>query len=150
MTLGPVAVAPRGPGGGLGYDPRCLVRDLSPRYSALARPTDVLAAVATCQDIGCFDAQLEKLDGVHAGGHFSMGGLGVDAYSSAGDPAFWLHHAQVDRVWSLWQSLDPRARLSQTWGTGTALNSKWANIEHPHNPPCLLLTTSFLTIRVSV
>ncbi|KAL2016187.1 hypothetical protein VTK56DRAFT_4076 [Thermocarpiscus australiensis] len=54
-----------------------------------------------------------------------MGGLGLDAFASAGDPAFWLHHAQVDRMWAIWQNLDAKKRTSyQTMQTGTAFNSR--------------------------
>ncbi|KAJ8121953.1 hypothetical protein O1611_g9966 [Lasiodiplodia mahajangana] len=51
-----------------------------------------------------------------------MGGLGNDPFSSAGDPAFFLHHAQIDRMWTLWQNLNLRNRTSQVFGTGTAFN----------------------------
>ncbi|EEP76188.1 predicted protein [Uncinocarpus reesii 1704] len=123
VNLGPVAFEPKGPNNGLGYNPRCLMRDLSLKYSNQTRPTNVLATLTSgCEDLGCFDTVLEAIDGIHAGGHFSMGGLGIDAYSSTGDPAFWLHHAQVDRVWTIWQNLDPKARTHQVFGTGTAFN----------------------------
>jgi tyrosinase len=36
---------------------------------------------------------------MHAAGHFSIGGDGGDVFSSPNDPAFFLHHAMVDRVW---------------------------------------------------
>lgn len=124
VTLGPVAFEPRGPNGGLGYNPRCLSRDLSLEWGNNTKPTDVLSQLTTCNDVGCFEEQLEAINGVHAGGHFTMGGLGIDAYSSAGDPAFWLHHANVDRMWTLWQNLAPKKRINQVSGTGTAFNSK--------------------------
>ena len=42
--------------------------------------------------------------GVHGGGHYSLGGdPGNDVYVSPGDPAFYLHHAMIDRVWWIWQ-----------------------------------------------
>lgn len=41
--------------------------------------------------------------GPHGGGHFTIGGdPGGDLFTSPGDPAFFLHHAQVDRLWTLW------------------------------------------------
>ncbi|KAI1149682.1 Di-copper centre-containing protein [Nemania diffusa] len=122
VTLGPVAFEPKGPDGGLGYNPRCLSRDISFEWSNHTKPTDVLSLLTTCKDVGCFDNQIEMIDGVHAGGHFSMGGLGIDAYSSAGDPAFWLHHSQIDRMWTIWQNLNPQNRTLQVSETGTAFN----------------------------
>ncbi|KAI1129745.1 Di-copper centre-containing protein [Nemania abortiva] len=134
VTLGPVAFEPKGPDGGLGYNPRCLSRDISLEWSNHTKPTDVLSVLTTCNDLECFDTQLEAIDGVHAGGHFSMGGLGIDPYASAADPAFWLHHAQVDRVWTIWQNLNPHNRTLQVSGTGTAFNE-------PPSPNVTLNTT---------
>lgn len=34
------------------------------------------------------------------------GDPGADALISPGDPAFWVHQAQVDRVYWIWQNLD--------------------------------------------
>ena len=38
----------------------------------------------------------------HNGGHRWIGG-DMATMSSPNDPAFWFHHAQVDRIWSIWQ-----------------------------------------------
>ncbi|KAI9760561.1 MAG: hypothetical protein M1835_000146 [Candelina submexicana] len=123
VNLGPIAYAPQGPNGGLGYNPRCLARDLSPGFSNQTKPSDVVKVIGEPQDLYNFDDVFEGLTGVHAGGHFQMGGLGIDAFASPGDPAFYLHHAQVDRVWTLWQGLKPEERLNQVFGTSTAFNT---------------------------
>lgn len=63
--------------------------------------------------------------GVHGGGHYSMGGdPGRDFFVSPGDPLFYLHHAQIDRVWWIWQQLDRKTRTGAQGisGTGTFLN----------------------------
>ncbi len=99
------------------------MRDLSLNFSNQTKPTDVVKVISEPQDIGSFDELFESLTGVHAGAHFSMGGAGIDAFASPVDPAFYLHHAQVDRVWTIWQGLKPRERLDQVYGTGTAFNS---------------------------
>jgi tyrosinase len=50
--------------------------------------------------------------GVHPAGHFTISGdPGSDFYVSPGDPAFWLHHSMIDRVWYIWQSQDMANRL---------------------------------------
>lgn len=99
-------------------DPRCLVRDINLNYSNQTKPSDVTKLLSSCTDLGCFDT-------VHAGGHFSVGGLGYDAFSSPGDPVFYLHHAQVDHMWTVWQNLDPKNRTSQVYGTQTSFNGEW-------------------------
>ncbi|KAF7864418.1 hypothetical protein EAF04_006552 [Stromatinia cepivora] len=134
VSLGPVAYAPYGPDHGLGYNPRCLSRDISPIWSNNTKPSDVVKLIKNSPDLGTFDTNLEALDGVHAGGHFAMGGLGLDAYASAGDPAFWLHHTMVDKVWGLWQNLDAGERGRQVYGTSTAFNV----------PPCPNVTLDTL------
>jgi len=128
VNLGPIAYAPKDGDGGLAYNPRCLSRDISLIWANNTRPTSVTTLIKGSEDLGDFDTNLEAIDGVHAGGHFTIGGLGLDAYASAGDPAFWVHHAQVDRVWSLWQGLDAKNRLNQTYGTSTAFNGKLSSL----------------------
>jgi tyrosinase len=41
---------------------------------------------------------------------------------SPGDPAFYTHHAQIDRVWNIWQALDFENRQDAISGTSTFLN----------------------------
>lgn len=47
-----------------------------------------------------------------------------DLFISPGDPAFYFHHAQVDRVWTLWQGRDLARRENELMGTTTWFNSK--------------------------
>lgn len=42
----------------------------------------------------------------------------MDVYSSPNDPIFWIHHAQVDYLWALWQKAD-KARLADIGGART-------------------------------
>jgi tyrosinase len=62
--------------------------------------------------------------GVHGSGHFSLGGIELDVFVSPSDPMFWLHHAQIDRLWAIWQGQDLRGRTRQVWGTGTNADSE--------------------------
>ncbi|KAF8055434.1 tyrosinase [Lyophyllum atratum] len=48
---------------------------------------------------------------VHDAGHRLLGGDMADTYSSPGDPLFFLHHANLDRIWWTWQMADPAKRL---------------------------------------
>jgi tyrosinase len=50
--------------------------------------------------------------GVHGSAHFTIGSdPGGDFYTSPGDPAFWLLHGMIDRVWYIWQSQDLPNRM---------------------------------------
>lgn len=43
----------------------------------------------------------------HNRGHGWIGGDMANPMISPRDPAFWFHHAQVDRIWALWQQNNP-------------------------------------------
>lgn len=42
------------------------------------------------------------LEGIHGSVHNAIGGDMATSHSPA-DPVFWLHHANVDRLWAKWQ-----------------------------------------------
>ncbi|SPN96684.1 related to Tyrosinase [Cephalotrichum gorgonifer] len=53
---------------------------------------------------------LTSLESVHDDIHGRTGGSGGHMSSldvSAMDPIFWLHHCNVDRLWNIWQDLNP-------------------------------------------
>lgn len=84
------------------------------------------------QDIWNFEMEMQGIPGtgvigVHGGGHYTIAGdPGGDLFVSPGDPAFYLHHGNIDRMWALWQDLDPtlsRFGAAGISGTGTYLNS---------------------------
>jgi tyrosinase len=57
-------------------------------------------------------------------GHYTIGGdPGGDFFASPGDPAFFLHHAQIDRTWWIWQNQDLTARKNAISATITLNNT---------------------------
>jgi len=90
---------------GLGYNPRCLRRDLGPylttRYTTTAQ---IAAEITNSKTIGTFQDIVQGKNGTHGAAHFTIGSdPGGDFFTSPGDPAFFLLHAMVDRVWYIWQ-----------------------------------------------
>lgn len=48
--------------------------------------------------------------GPHGSGHGGVGGTMLDVAGSIGDPLFYLHHTNLDRLWWDWQQVDPDNR----------------------------------------
>jgi len=91
--------------GGAAYNPRCLKRDISEWVSSQWNTDeDSYTLITENPDIYWFETQMQGdfasgFYGVHTGGHFTFGGdPGGDIFSSPGDPLFWLHHGQIDRM----------------------------------------------------
>lgn len=61
--------------------------------------------------------------GIHFGGHSSVGGDVYDIWTSPQDPAFFFHHAQIDRLWTIWQEQALASRLYAVSDTITYANS---------------------------
>jgi tyrosinase len=45
----------------------------------------------------------------HNHGHAWIGGIMNNTSTSPTDPMFWLHHAEVDRLWEIWRQANPAA-----------------------------------------
>ncbi|KAJ3121868.1 hypothetical protein HK098_003321 [Nowakowskiella sp. JEL0407] len=118
-----------GPGNSTAYNPHCISRDLVPRLSQVLTKEMVNRTLSE-PDFYRFDFTLQGENlfrsgfdlnefGVHGAGHYVIGGtLGSmgSQYSSCSDPTFYLHHAQIDRLWWLWQQQNPSVRLSEIGG----------------------------------
>lgn len=88
----------------------------SPAF-ALSRPTFVGISEfggGITSPVGQFFAQTGRLEQTpHNDVHVAIGGLMGDPGTAAEDPIFWLHHANIDRIWWLWEQhhtdpTDPR------------------------------------------
>lgn len=121
-----------GPDGGLGYNPRGLKRDVGPAMNTrYANYTTVLNLLLK-PDIEQYRLLSEGVPytieiGPHGGIHYTIGGdPGGDLFTSPGDPAFWVHHGMMDRMWTFWQALDPATRHCDISG-GDYGHMTWAN-----------------------
>lgn len=115
-NLGPVSPTMAGQvktNSSLGYNPRCLKRDLSAYTASNWLTSSNLLNITigpAAKSIETFQNELQGrfsqgFLGLHAAGHFSIGGDAGDLFSSPVDPVFWMHHAMLDRVWFIWQAL---------------------------------------------
>ncbi|KAF5646981.1 tyrosinase central domain protein [Fusarium tjaetaba] len=131
VNLGPVGLALVGnktdtSGAGCKYNPRCLKRDLTDEILyCYVNKTSFLTLLRDTDDIWWFQTIMSgpwgsRDIGIHPGAHNSLGGdPGRDFWVSPGEPAFWAHHANIDRVWWIWQMRDPEVRAANV---STAVN----------------------------
>ncbi|KAK8070368.1 Di-copper centre-containing protein [Apiospora hydei] len=120
LTLGPVAKPLRDPVNKYGYlpTPRCLARSFDPSYTGGASLTwGNATAIVSAGDIGEFREGIERL--WHRQSHTFIGGDGADPFSPTNDPVFYLLHAQIDRLWAIWQGQDLQARTYTIAGNRT-------------------------------
>jgi tyrosinase len=107
------------------YNPHCLKRDLNNYISTRYGNQTAVNILMATPDIETFQNTMSGADinlGVHGGGHFSLGPALLDFFASPSDPAFFLHHSNIDRVWTLWQAQNPRKRQYALSGTSTIFN----------------------------
>lgn len=109
---------------------RCLKRDLNAwvasTFTSFRNTTEL---ILENNNVEMFQAIMQADDryvvgqlGVHGGGHYTIGGdPGADPFISPGDPGFYLHHAQIDRVFWIWQMLDFQHRQVSTMAYPSAL-----------------------------
>ncbi|KAM0321556.1 hypothetical protein ACHAQA_010046 [Verticillium albo-atrum] len=122
-----------GPIESLARNPRCLTRAISEdlfntssKWEDVYPPTMSRKNHVQLQDFIdglSFVAEEDKvsteaLANPHSMGHSVIGGDFMDVYSSRNDPIFWIHHAQLDYMWALWQKAD-KARLADIGGSRT-------------------------------
>ncbi|GJC86039.1 tyrosinase-like protein orsC [Colletotrichum liriopes] len=107
--------------------PRCLKRDLNKdvaaRFNSFRNTTQLIMENTNIKNFSSLlqgdDRFFPNTLGIHGGGHFIIGGdPSADAFIAPGDPAFWLHQAQVDRVYWIWQNLNFKNR-QDVFGTMT-------------------------------
>ncbi|KAI9855691.1 MAG: hypothetical protein M1824_005924, partial [Vezdaea acicularis] len=82
-----------------------------------------------------FDSIESIHDTIHAlvgnGGH-----MGIVPYS-AFDPVFWLHHCQIDRLFAIWQAINPDSYVTSevtTYGTFTNAPGSTEDVNTPLTP----------------
>jgi tyrosinase len=106
------------------YSPHCLSRDLNNYIASRYGNQTAIDILMNTTTIASFQDTMSGVDinlGVHGGGHFSIG-LGLqDFFASPADPAFFLHHGMIDRVWALWQGIG-EGRVWELSGTSTIFN----------------------------
>ena len=149
-----------GPGYSVTSDSSCLKRDISPEIVLRTLNSSVVAHTLSQPDFESFDIAVQggtTIDTftIHAGGHLGIGGkfgTMADVYSSPNgasaylltlvhskfisdifaDPLFYLHHANLDRIWAKWQSANS-SRLTDISGPVTQFGYPFGNATNTQN-----------------
>lgn len=104
------------------YKSHCLSRDLNNYIAARygnQTAIDIQMGATTISELQNIMSGADINLGVHGGGHFSIGSTLLHFFASAADPAFFLHHSMIDRLWTMWQAVDPDTRQYALSGTST-------------------------------
>ncbi|KAJ8079235.1 hypothetical protein PM082_021735 [Marasmius tenuissimus] len=114
LSLGP---------GPITNDNRCITRSFSSAFFD-KMSNDAVTNATSQPTFELFRIELEgwpvtQTAKPHDSVHFAVGGDMADVYSAPGDPIFFLHHANVDRIWWEWQMADPESRLYEVFGRTT-------------------------------
>jgi|SoiMetStandDraft_5_1073268.scaffolds.fasta_scaffold12280_1 tyrosinase len=92
-------------------------RNINPRTGRpFELPTQVqVTDILSSQTFRQFTAKLENYHGLP---HLWVGGT-METYVSPADPLFWLHHSNIDRIWSVWPC--NQTKLPDLHGSDTEL-----------------------------
>jgi len=98
------------------------------------------------QQEGLIEAKPHDLVHGDVGG---QGGLMSDPRTAAFDPIFWLHHANIDRLWEVWLARDPQNKnpTEPDWLNGPTVTRSFALFgpdgnDRPSNPRDVLSTSA--------
>jgi hypothetical protein len=67
-----------------------------------AQLASITAGVPNAMTMTTYDTFSAPINAVHGMVHMWVGGTMSDATRSPADPVFWLHHANLDRLWWAW------------------------------------------------
>jgi tyrosinase len=110
----------------LDYNPHCLTRDLAPAVWADQVGAPYVEYLMKATNVTHLQKRIDGIDQsqpndqprMHATGHFVVGGQNNDPFAAPGDPAFFLVHSQLDRLYTVWQGQDSE-RQHQVGGSIT-------------------------------
>ncbi|KAI4859963.1 Di-copper centre-containing protein [Hypoxylon rubiginosum] len=121
ISLGPVAKPVIDPTDKYGYraNPRCLGRDFHPGSSKGVLTWGNATTIVASDSIKALRNNVEDL--WHLNSHTFVGLEAADPFSTPNDPVFYLLHAQIDRLWAIWQGQDLAQRTFAIDGNRTFL-----------------------------
>ena len=102
--------------------PHTVMRNIG-AFATLPDATAVASALAN----GTFNSFGGALEGIHNSGHVWVGGSMGGVLTAPTDPVFWMHHAEIDRIWAEWQAANPGLNPALTGAAATM--DPWSETE---------------------
>ena len=104
--------------------PRTVTRSPGQGFPNLPSPQDVNSVLSqTTYTSFTLDLEGGTPSQMHNGVHQWVGGIMNNIEYSPTDPLFWLHHANIDRIWASWQQNHPNEHPNLTMAQ--ALMDPW-------------------------
>ncbi len=89
----------------------------------------IASNISTVMQLTDFVSFWSQLEGVHNAVHVWVGGSMGSIPTAPADPLFWMHHANIDRIWWKWQT-SPQGQGKNPNLTGSAaVMDPWAYTE---------------------
>jgi len=112
-------------------NPRCITRKFKAEsfgFLNTSSETDLLEQ----PDFSMLSLVIQELpsrpEALHGAGHTAIGGTMVDVFCAPGDPLFYMHHTNLDRIYWEWQKRDLLVRLHQVGGPVIATDYTGVNV----------------------
>jgi tyrosinase len=102
--------------------PHTVTRNIG-MFALLPTAADVAAAMTNAT----FNSFAPALEGIHNSGHVWVGGSMGSVPFAPCDPAFWMHHCEIDRLWAEWQAANPGQ--NPALGGAAAIMDPWTETE---------------------
>ena len=89
----------------------------------------IASNVPTIMNATTFVDFWQPLEAVHGSVHVWVGGSMGSIPTAPADPIFWMHHANIDRLWSVWQAAHPRVNPDLAGAGLSEVMDPWSTTE---------------------
>lgn len=89
----------------------------------------IIAGTSTAMAQTNYTSFSGPINAIHGGVHIWVGGTMSDARRSPADPVFWLHHANLDRLWWVWYNSPAGNHQNPPLSGASAVMDPWTHTE---------------------
>jgi len=89
----------------------------------------IASNIPTVMGYGDFVDFWQNLEAVHGSVHVWVGGSMSQIPTAPADPIFWMHHANIDRIWAAWQAAHPGINPDLSGAGLSSVMDPWSTTE---------------------